>query len=239
MTLYVGTSGWAYREWKPGFYPPQVPQSKFLAHYAQELAACEINATFYRLQSSATFDRWIAQTPPSFRFAVKAHRRLTHARTIGTDGAWKGFLGTFLDTLSVLGPRLGPVLFQFPPHRARDHLALDNLLALLPPGFSYAFEFRHPSWSSQDVAQQLAQAGATLCISDCDGSVPDALPPGPIAYVRLRAESYAPQQRARWQELLEREAAVRDVYAFTKHEGVPAGDPLAGVGLAQWMVAHA
>ncbi|MDQ4094763.1 MAG: DUF72 domain-containing protein, partial [Actinomycetota bacterium] len=72
MTLFVGTSGWAYREWKPDFYPAELPQARFLAHYGRQLSACEINATFYRLQSESTFTKWATAVPDDFRYSIKA-----------------------------------------------------------------------------------------------------------------------------------------------------------------------
>jgi uncharacterized protein YecE (DUF72 family) len=236
MTLYVGTSGWAYKEWKPDFYPQDLPQARFLEHYGSVLRACEINATFYRLQEPGTFARWAAQTPESFRFATKAHRRLTHGKSIAPDSEGRSFLQTFLQSVGTLGPRLGVVLFQFPPFRARDDDALEGLLKSLPAGTSYAFEFRHESWSAPEIAAHIAAAGGTVCLSETTGAAPETLPDGPIAYVRLRAERYSPEARAAWLELLEHEAEERNVFAFTKHEGIPAGDPFGGVGLAEWLV---
>jgi uncharacterized protein YecE (DUF72 family) len=237
MALFAGTSGWAYKEWKGGFYAAGLPQTRFLEHYSHVLDACEINATFYRLQSAETFARWTQLTPERFRFAVKAHRRLTHGKSIAPDPD-RGFHEAFLGSLSALGNRLACVLFQFPPYRKRDDQGLDELLESLPPELGRAFEFRDVSWLSEDVVQRIAAAGATVCFSDTTGPPPEELPPGPIAYVRLRSSRYDEDQRAGWLSLLRREAERRDVYAFAKHEGVPAGDPYAGVGLAEWLVAH-
>jgi uncharacterized protein YecE (DUF72 family) len=236
MSLHVGTSGWAYREWRGGFYPPDLAQSRFLEHYGRTLDACEINATFYRLQKDSTFVRWAEATPPTFRFALKAHRRLTHRRTIALDSDGKSFLDTFLKSASTLGPRLGAVLFQFPPYRHRDDAAFDSLLDALPRTTPYAFEFRHESWTDPEVGARVAAVGGTLCISDTEGVVPASLPPGPIGYVRLRTERYDDDTREQWWRLLCAEALERHVYAFAKHEGIPAGDPYGGVGLAAWMV---
>jgi uncharacterized protein YecE (DUF72 family) len=236
VTPYIGTSGWAYPEWKPGFYPPDVSRARFLEHYSARLTACEINATFYRLQSDATVNRWSAATPESFRFATKAHRGLTHARSIAPDEEKRGLLDNFLKSISILGPRLGAVLFQFPPYRRRNDADLARLLEALPAGTAYAFEFRHDSWNDPEIGERISAAGATVCVSDTAGEVPEELPPGPIAYVRLRGDRYTDETRARWLELLKRTAKERDVYAFAKHEGIPAGDPYGGVGLAQWLV---
>ena len=236
MSLHVGTSGWAYPEWKPAFYPEGLPQKAFLSHYARELTACEINATFYRLQSESTVTRWAGETPPDFRFAVKAHRRLTHSRVLPPGEGGGEFLERFLESLTGLGDRLGAVLLQFPPNRVRDDGVLGDLLSCLPPGLPVALEFRHASWSDDAIADRIAAAGGTVCISETAGAVLERLPPGRIGYVRLRAESYSTEARDGWRDLLERESADRAVFAFAKHEGVPAGDPHAGVGLAQWLV---
>ena len=234
--LYVGTSGWAYKEWKPDFYPQELPQTRFLEHYCSALGACEINATFYRRQAPETFDKWASATPEGFRFATKAHRVLTHARSFEFDERRRSWLGDFLGSVARLGPRLGAVLFQFPPYRRRNDDALRVLLDALGGTVPAAFEFRHESWGGDDVAKLIADGGGTVCVSNTDGIAPEALPPGPLAYIRLRTDRYSPEQRAAWLELLRREARDRPVFAFAKHEGIPTEDPFGGVGLARWLV---
>ncbi|MDQ4058414.1 MAG: DUF72 domain-containing protein [Actinomycetota bacterium] len=236
MTLFIGTSGWAYKEWKPDFYPADVPQRLFLEHYSSALTACEVNCTFYRLQSPSTFAKWSVNTPESFRFTTKAHRRLTHSKSISIEGDRRSFFDAYLQSVMQLAPRLGALLFQFPPYRSRDDEALTDLLAALPDDTPTAFEFRHDSWIDDFVYKTIAEAGGTVCISNTTGDVPETLPPGRLAYVRLRTERYSPEARAGWLELLRREAETRDVFAFAKHEGIPAGDAYGGVGLAQWLV---
>ena len=236
MTLYVGTSGWAYKEWKPDFYPADLPQARFLEHYGQHLSACEVNATFYRIQSDNAFSKWASATPPSFRYSAKAHRRITHGKTVAPDDAREEYFTKFFDSVRPLGERLGAVLMQYPPTRKRDDDALKELLAYLPDHHRYAFEFCHESWDSDDVRKVIAESGGTVCFSDTSGHVPEALPPGPIGYVRLRTERYTEKQRAGWLEMLQREAESRDVFAFAKHEGIPTADEYGGVGLAKWMM---
>lgn len=236
MSLHVGTSGWAYREWRPAFYPEGLPQSRFLDHYAATLGACEINATHYRLQPEAVVERWARATPEGFRFAAKAHRRLTHSRALPPAEGAGEFLERFLESLTPLGDRLGAILLQFPPARERDDAALAGLLGCLPPGLPTALEFRHDSWRAPEVEEAIAAAGGTVCVSETAGAVLERLPAGPLAYVRLRADRYSPEAREGWRELLVREASARPVFAFAKHEGLEAGDPFGGVGLAEWLV---
>jgi uncharacterized protein YecE (DUF72 family) len=236
MTLFVGTSGWAYREWKPDFYPADVPQKQWLGFYSSTLGACEINATFYRLQSVETMERWRDETSAGFRFSLKMHRRITHSRSIAPDEARRDLLKAFFDHADRLGPKLGVVLLQFPPRRARDDAGLDALMEALPPERRYAFEFRNATWEHDDVHGRIAERGGTICLSNTDGAAPRALPPGELAYVRLRTGEYSDEQRAAWKDLLVAEGERRDVFAFAKHEGIPAGNPFGGVGLAKWLV---
>ena len=234
MALFVGTSGWAYREWKPEFYPEKLPQKKFLEHYGTQLGSVEINATFYRAQSPETLTRWAEDTPNDFSFAVKAHRALTYMKKFAPVGDRAEFYSDFLKQLSPLGHKLGVVFMQFPSHRDRDDEQLGTLLDFLPDDNRYAFEFVNETWGSDEVAENVSRRG-TVVFTDRDGTAPDRLPPGPLAYVRLRVESYDSRLRGAWADLLQREAAERDVYAFIKHEEANAGDPHAGVGLAKWL----
>ncbi len=235
----MGTSGWAYKEWKGGFYPEDLPQKAFLGFYGENLTACEVNATFYRLQSDSTFEKWSGAVPERFRFATKAHRRITHRKQFAPTGDGAQFLQAYLDSLTPLGRHLACVLFQFPPFVKRDDEQLEGLLDALPPGLRFACEFRDETWENAEITEKIAAAGGTVCLAETEGTVPKALPPGPLAYIRIRAPKYSGPQRKRWLDLVTGEAGERDVYAFAKHEGIPAGDPYGGVGLAQWLVAQA
>jgi uncharacterized protein YecE (DUF72 family) len=235
MSLYVGTSGWAYREWKPDFYPPDVPQRAFLEHYGSRLGACEINATFRRMQSPETITKWRDSVPGPFRFSTKAHQGLTHTKKLAPDEDKRPFFDAFVTSVKGLDDKLGVILFQYPPYRRRDDGDLDGLLEALKGGPRFALEFRHDSWDSHEVRERIAAAGGTVCLSETVGKVPDELPPGPLAYVRLRSERYDEAARTGWLGLLQATGQERDVYAFTKHEGIPTDDPFGGIGLAVWL----
>lgn len=247
MALYIGTSGWAYPEWKAraaggdgagslGFYPAGLPAARWLEHYSRILSACEINATFRQSHSAETFGRWGGSTPDAFRFAIKAHRRLTHVKKLAPEGPQREFLDEFLGSAGVLGRRLGVVLFQFPPTRKRDDDELSGLLNAIPDNHRYAFEFRHNSWDHSEVQNLIASRNATAVVSESSGAPPPAMPPGPFIYVRLRASKYSPRARKAWRLFLQEQVTTRDVYLFTKHEGVGADNTYGGVGLAQWLI---
>jgi uncharacterized protein YecE (DUF72 family) len=235
MALFVGTSGWAYPEWRGAFYPSVLPQRSFLEHYGRVLTACEVNATFYRTQAPATLARWAAAVPSAFRFAIKAHRRLTYRRRLESVSEDAQFLQEFAASLEPLAEKLGCLLVQFPAFVERDDHALESVLDALPQ-VPLACEFHHPSWEVPAVEERLAERGGTVCMREERGEAPERLAPGPIAYIRLKGERYADGDRAALLDVLVHEAAERDVYAFTKHKEVAAGDPNTGVGLAAWMV---
>ena len=239
MTLFVGTSGWSYGEWKQGFYPQGLPQRRFLEHYSSVLGACEINATFYRTQTPDTVARWAAQTPEGFGFAAKAHRMLTYTKSIAPTEQRRDALHDYLASLSALGSKLRVVLLQFPPFVERDDTALKELLGVLPDEPRFALEFRNPSWDAAEVREHVAGCGATVCWSETAGHAAAALPPGPLAYVRLRAERYSDESRDRLKGLLNEAAGGRDVYVFTKHKGAAPDDRFAGIGLSMWLASQA
>ncbi len=239
MTLYVGTSGWAYKEWKPDFYPADLPQARFLEHYGKVLSACEINATFYRRQSEETFDKWAAATPPDFRFATKAHRGISFTRQLAPDEDRRMFLKEWTESVMRLGPKLGVVFVQIAKHHQRDDEALAALLEALAEGPRFAIDFVDPSWDAPDVDRLVADAGGTVCLSEREGVAPERLPAGPVGYVRLRSQHYEQRERNRLKDLLRAEAAERDVFAFTKHEGTTPRDNSGGVGLSRWLAGQA
>ena len=210
MAFFVGTSGWAYAQWKPDFYPEGLPQTRFLEHYATALNACEINATFYRRQAETTF------------------------RSIAMNDYRAAFIADFVASTESLGRRLGAMFFQIAAHQERKEGALSDLLAALPEDMPCAFEFLNETWHAPEIVEIVEPRG-TICLTDWDGAPPEHLPPGRIAYVRLRAETYSPEQRDGWLQLLERESQGRDVYVFAKHEGTAPTDPAGGVGLAVWL----
>jgi uncharacterized protein YecE (DUF72 family) len=237
VPLYAGTSGWAYGEWRGSFYPARLPQGQFLEHYGRRLTGCEVNSTFYRVQTAPTLARWTAAVPEGFRFAVKAHRRLTYRKQLAPDATVLQFVEEFLASLSGLGQKLGCVLIQVPEFIERDDAGLARLLDWLPPELRFACELQHASWEAPEIEQALAERGGTVCIRETEGRTPAALPPGPLAYVRLKGMHYPDQERTALIELLSREAARRDVFVFARHKDVPADEPHTGAGLAEWLAA--
>ncbi len=226
MTLYAGTSGFAYKAWKGTFYPADLPDEAMLGHYAGRLPAVEINNTFYRMPRESMVLSWADQVPDGFRFVLKASRKITH---FGRLKNVRSELEYFVRASSALGAKRGPSLFQLPPNMKQDLPRLTDFLALLPNGWPAAFEFRHASWFADDVYAALRAKNAALCIADVDEDA-TATPFTPTAdwgYLRLRRDSYTADELTAWLHRI-REAAWGDTYVFFKHEDAGVGAQLAG-----------
>src|SRR5437879_4771400 len=135
--LYVGTSGWQYRDWRQAFYPKDVPQREWLRYYAGRFATVELNNSFYRLPERSSFERWRDETPEDFVVAVKMSRFLTHLRRLRDPGAP---VELFLDHARGLGDKLGPILLQLPPQLKADPERLAGALDRFPENVRVAVE---------------------------------------------------------------------------------------------------
>ncbi len=167
MPVLVGTSGWQYRHWRGVFYPPQVPQKRWLEYYAERFATVENNGTFYRLPGRDTFGEWHARTPDGFVMAIKASRYLSHIRRL-RDPAEP--VRRMLEAASGLAGTLGPVLIQLPPGLTADPALLDECLRQFPADVRVAVEPRHDSWWTDAVRSVLTDRGAALCWADRAGT---------------------------------------------------------------------
>ncbi|MBA2563865.1 MAG: DUF72 domain-containing protein [Gemmatimonadetes bacterium] len=223
--MRVGTSGFAYPSWKPAFYPPDLPASRFLEYYAERFDAVELNNTFYRFPAEKGLRDWHDRTPSGFCFALKANQRITHfARLKGTGDLTRDFLGR----CGALGTKLGPVLFGLHPQTARDDERLARFLEDLPRGGRYAFEFRHPSWLDAAVLDRLRDAGAALCLAETEEVATPREATADFVYVRLRKAAYADEELADWRRWLDAQAgAGREAFVFVKHDEAGEGPAIA------------
>lgn len=216
MHWRIGTSGFSYDAWTGPFYPPKLPAARRLAFYAERLPAVEINHSFHRMPNATVLAGWSAAVPPGFRFALKAPRRITHARA-GSDP--RDAIVHLFRQLEALGERCGPVLFQLPPWARRDPARLQALLAPVPPGRRVALEVRHPSWLDDEVYALLRERGVALCAADFDEPerrVP-LVPTARFGYARLRAAAYDDGALRAWVAELAA-CGWEEVFVFFKHE---------------------
>ena len=194
---YVGTSGWSYPTWRPGFYPSGTKPGEFLRHYAERLPSVELNTTGYRLPAEGQFTRWAEMTPPAFRFAVKmvAHQVRD--------------AGTFEERVRLLGERLGPIRVLV--GSARDQGLLSLVLGSLSPDLQIAFDFRHESW--EGIETELPPNAVLVNAVEATA---------PFRYLRLREPPYDEESLAHWASVIRPLLSTGiDVYCYFKHEDEP------------------
>ena len=222
--LIAGASGYSYKEWQGTFYPEKIKPDAMLAWYAERLPTVEINNTFYQMPKPAVLESWASSTPDTFRFAIKASRRITHEARLKPEEAADSVAFLYRN-LATLGVKRGPVLFQLPPFLKKDLPRLRGFLELLPAGHNAAFEFRNTTWFDDDVYDALKHAGASLCLSEREDNAPPPLvETAPFGYIRLRLESYTDDDLAQWAARLAA-TAWREIYVYFMHE--PTAPPYA------------
>jgi uncharacterized protein YecE (DUF72 family) len=218
MEILVGTSGYAYKEWRGSFYPDKMKERDMLRYYAERFPTVEINNTFYRLPGRETLLRWKDEVPPGFVFALKASQRITHRQRLSPES--KETVDYLFDLASALGERLGPVLFQTPPFLRKDIGRLRAFLGFLPAGHPVAFEFRHETWRDEEVHELLRGRNAALVCADTEESGAAGAPILPTAdwgYLRLRRCDYDDAGLAVWAGRI-RGQQWRRAFVFFKHE---------------------
>jgi uncharacterized protein YecE (DUF72 family) len=228
--VLAGTSGFSYPPWRGAFYPDDLPAREMLAFYARQLATVEINNTFYRLPTRELVTGWASQVPAAFRFALKAPQRITHQLRLREAGE---VTRTFCDVATRLGAKLGPLLFQLPPHLRFDAARLADFLAVLPPGLEPAFEFRNDTWFVDETWTLLAKHRAALCIADAETLTTPVVATAPFGYLRLRREDYGEADLDAWAARIRETARWKRVYVYFKHEDGARGPALAKALLAR------
>ena len=194
---YVGTSGWSYPSWKPGFYPAEAKPTDFLRFYAQRLTSVELNTTGYRLPAEQQFERWAAATPPGFRFAPKLNAHRLSA------------IATFEERVRQLGDRLGPI--RMVVGSARDEGFLQLALGSVDPAIRIAFDFRHDSWEGIEAALP----ENAVRVNDLEAAAP-------FRYLRFRDPPYDDGDlEALADQIRPLLAYGIEVYGYFRHEDEP------------------
>jgi uncharacterized protein YecE (DUF72 family) len=190
MAVFIGTSGWQYRDWRERFYPKGVAQRSWLEFYSERFQTVESNSAFYRLPEVERFEAWAAATPPDFVMAVKMSRYLTHIRRLREPAEP---VARFLEHARGLGSKLGPVLLQLPPNLKADIASLTETLRRLGSSVKVAVEFRHDSWFTDEVRALLEEHDAALCLADRRGAVTPLWRTAGWTYVRFHEGRASPQ----------------------------------------------
>jgi uncharacterized protein YecE (DUF72 family) len=224
MQLFVGTSGYSYKEWKPSFYPRDLPASDFLPFYARHFAAVEINGSFYRLPTAATVKSWARQVPENFQFILKSPQTITHFKRLKEP---KTILKPFLQVAAHLKKHQGPLYFQLAGNFKKDLPRLHEFLAALRNPPPITFEFRHPGWFDDETFTLLRKHACALCINDSDDSpFTDIVPTAKWGYLRLRRGKYTDKQLVAWIKKIRRQPWTH-AYVFFMHEDTGTGPKFA------------
>ena len=218
MKIYVGTSGFAHKEWKGKFYPEKISPKDMLRFYAERLKTVEINNTFYHMPKESVLTSWAEQVGGNFVFALKAPQVITHMKHMRNVFPETEYL---FKSLSTLGKKLGPVLFQFPKSFRADRSALASFLPLIPGNMACAFDFRSPSWLDNDILDILREKGCSWCIEDTDeNQVQEIISTAPWGYLRLRRSDYTDADLSQWLQRIRSQKWER-TFVFFKHEDGP------------------
>jgi uncharacterized protein YecE (DUF72 family) len=214
MDVYVGTSGYSYKEWKGNFYPDDLPDKEMLHYYAGQFNTVEINNTFYRMPKKQVLDSWKEEVPEDFKFIIKAPKRITHINKLEANDS----SDYFVNTVSALEDQLGVLLFQLPPYMKKDIDKLKIFVNSISQNVKAAFEFRNKSWFDDEVFDCLREKNHALCIADTDEEpVKDIITTSDWGYLRLRKSNYRIDSLKKWKERIS-STGWKEAYILFKHE---------------------
>jgi len=229
--IRVGVGGWVFPPWRNNFYPEGLAQKSELEYASRHLSAIEINATYHRLQKPASFAKWRDATPPGFVFSIKGSQYVTSRRVLGEAGE---SIGKFMASgLAELGPKLGPIVWQFATTKVFDPADFEDFLKLLPKkldgqALRHAVEVRHPSFMTPEFLALVRRYGIATVFADSDKYPSFADPSGDIVYARLmmtesrHKTGYPPERIRFWADAARRWAKGEPVDGLPQIEATSA-----------------
>lgn len=215
--IHIGTSGWSYAHWKDNFYPKKLPTKQWLKYYGEHFSTVEVNSSFYHMPLESTIQNWSEQVPKDFLFSLKASRYLTHLKRLQDC---KENVEFFLNRVIGLKKKLGPILFQLPPSFKADRIRLLEFITYLTKKHRYVFEFRHPSWFTDDIYDILSSKKIALCITDLNGTLSPEVITTDFTYIRLHGPkkayqgTYGPRKLKEWHDKIEGWSKKHQVFCY-------------------------
>ncbi len=205
--IYSGIGGWTYEPWRGVFYPKGLPHARELSYAAEHLTSIEVNGTFYGTMKPASFRKWASEVPDKFVFSLKGPRYAVNRRVLAEAGK---SIKRFLESgITELGPKLGPLLWQFAPTKKFDEADFGAFLELLPKtfdghGLRHVIEVRHDSFKTPAFIALARNAGVAICYAEHDTYTEIADITADFVYARLQKgeeklkAGYAPKALDQW-----------------------------------------
>jgi uncharacterized protein YecE (DUF72 family) len=229
--IYCGVGGWTYEPWRGVFYPKGLPQARELAYAGEHLTSIEVNGTFYGTMKPASFRKWASEVPDSFVFSLKGPRYAVNRRVLSEAG---DSIKRFLESgITELGPKLGPLLWQFAPHKKFDEADFGAFLDLLPKTFDghtlrHVIEVRNDTFKTPAFIALLRKSGIAVCYAEHDTYTEIADITGDFVYARLQKgdeklkAGYAPKALDAWAKRAEIWAKGREPADLPRVDKKPA-----------------
>lgn len=211
MKIYVGCSGWNYKDWKGKFYPGNLPQKEWLSHYMEHFNTVEVNNTFYRLPEEKTLKSWKDTAPQKFRFSLKGSRYVTQMKKLHEV---EESVGKFEQLARSMKSYLSCILWQLPPNLHRDDEKLEYFCKLLKKPYTHVIEFRHKSWFTTEVYDILKKYKVVFCNLSSPDFAEDIVLTHKIGYLRLHGKgkkkydyTYSKKELSDWYEKIQKSNA--------------------------------
>lgn len=218
--IRLGTSGWYYKEWAGEFYSDDIPSKEWLGFYSREFDTVEVNASFYRVPFENMVKGWKNRVPDDFIFSFKGNRMITHRKKLKEV---EEDVDRFMDRISLVGSKLGPVLWQFPPGLKRDDGRLEDFISLLSGRGRHVIEFRNRSWFDPGVYSLLEKYGICLCVISGPGLPEIVEATADFSYIRWHGKEhwynwdYSEEELLIWKDRI-LGIGVKDVFGYFNND---------------------
>lgn len=225
MEIYIGCSGFNYKEWKSIFYPVDMPQDSWLKYYAGHFNSVEINNTFYSFPKKENLQKWNKETPDDFRFSIKANRFFTHLKKLKTDDVFLQRLDEFNETLNSAKEKVGCILWQLPGNLHKNISKISSFCSKLDRDVNNVIEFRHESWFDEAVYKVLRDENITFCMISAPNGLPDyTAVTGKTAYLRFHGKDtwydylYSDSELEEWRKRIENLNGIERIYIYFNND---------------------
>ncbi|MCY2687392.1 DUF72 domain-containing protein [Salinimicrobium sp. TH3] len=221
MKLYIGCSGWNYRDWRGKFYPEKLAQKNWLDHYSGEFNTVEINSTFYRFPQDKTVEKWRDTVPEDFKFTLKGSRYITHMKKLNDV---EESVGNFNTTSGIMGHKLGNLLWQLPPSVHRNDERLLDFIKLFDKSVNNVIEFRHESWYDEEVYALLRKQNVIFCAISSPRFPEEMITTSETGYLRFHGKGkkwydyyYSEDELQEWAHMI-RNSGLKEIYIYFNND---------------------